>query len=262
MSPFNKNGSMEKVFAVYKLPGETPLETLGRVRSAFFELENETLSYAGRLDPLAQGVMLVLSGKEANRERDRYLGMDKVYHFEVLFGVESDSFDPLGIAVKGSECPSNIADMILAIQSDWRGEMVQHYPPFSSKTYKGKPLFQWAKEGVKVPLPKRLISIYELSLLDIKYLPVSLILRSVKKRVAMVTGDFRQKEAIQSWERVAGELGAGYLLPVARFRAKVSSGTYIRSMASEMGSKCDTSAMALHISRISVGPFDIVDTVL
>lgn len=262
MSFFNKNRYFNKVIAVYKLPGETPLETLNRVRVLFPHLKHETLSYAGRLDPLAQGVMLVLLGKEANREREMYLGMDKTYIFDVLFGIGSDSFDPLGISVQGSKPSSEIIDHLFELQRTWIGEMVQEYPPFSSKTYKGKPLFQWTREGVNVPLPTRSVIIYELCLLRFDYLSIPLIFRAVKDKVGRVRGDFRQSEAIESWRKVVGELGSENLLPVVRFKARVSSGTYVRSLADSMGKRCGTFALALNIMRTSVGPFDLNDTVL
>jgi len=66
---------MKKVLTVYKNIGETPLECLERIRSERQELVKERLSYAGRLDPMAEGVMLILVGDE-NKEREKYLGLD------------------------------------------------------------------------------------------------------------------------------------------------------------------------------------------
>jgi tRNA U55 pseudouridine synthase TruB len=54
----------EKVLNLYKNPGETPLERLDRFRGEHLEYKDEKLSYVGRLDPLAEGVMLVVIGDE------------------------------------------------------------------------------------------------------------------------------------------------------------------------------------------------------
>ena len=55
---------------IYKKVGETPLEALDRLRKIKPEYREETLSYAGRLDPVAEGVMLVLVGEECkNKEK-------------------------------------------------------------------------------------------------------------------------------------------------------------------------------------------------
>ena len=67
---------MDSVLTVYKKRGETPLQALNRLRKEAPKLENEILSYAGRLDPLAEGLMLVLIG-EANKKREKYLNLDK-----------------------------------------------------------------------------------------------------------------------------------------------------------------------------------------
>ena len=57
---------MSSVLTIYKNKGETPLQALSRLRKEKPELEKETLSYAGRLDPLAEGLMLVLIGDANN----------------------------------------------------------------------------------------------------------------------------------------------------------------------------------------------------
>src|SRR5882724_588569 len=80
---------------IYKQKGETPLQALNRLRVEKPEYMEATLSYAGRLDPMAEGVMVVLVGDE-NKEREKYLGLDKVYVTEVLFGVSTDTADILG----------------------------------------------------------------------------------------------------------------------------------------------------------------------
>ena len=84
---------------IHKAVGQTPLEAIEQLRIQTPELYQVKLSYAGRLDPLAEGVLLVLVG-EANKERDAYLGLDKVYEFEMVLGVRTDSYDLLGLVEK------------------------------------------------------------------------------------------------------------------------------------------------------------------
>ena len=59
----------EKTIKLYKEKGETPLERLDRFREENPEYGEVKLSYAGRLDPMAEGVMLILIGDE-NKERE------------------------------------------------------------------------------------------------------------------------------------------------------------------------------------------------
>ncbi|MGM0628965.1 MAG: hypothetical protein ACQESA_00895 [Patescibacteria group bacterium] len=262
MSFFNKNEDKD-VFAVYKRVGETPLNCLERARVAFPQLRNKSLSYAGRLDPLAEGVLLVLAG-EKNKEREKYLGYEKVYHFDVLFGVESDSYDPLGIVKsKKKKIPyEGLFHKLEEFSVKWQGKASIEYPPFSSKTYKGKPLFKWTREGRRVPLPTRSIFIQEFDLLDIDLFPASFIHAMARRKIGAVDGDFRQEECLKSWERAIEILGRDTSLPVARFRVRASSGTYVRTLAQRMGEHCRTSALAFHIVRTSVGPYDLRDTIL
>lgn len=252
---------MKDLLAIYKLPGETPLESLNRLRNLFSELKKEKLSYAGRLDPLAQGVLLVLVG-ETNKERERYLKFDKTYYFDVLFGVESDSFDPLGLVKKGNLPSENLSDVISTVTSNCIGKRKQFYPPFSSKTVNGKPLFQWTREGKKVLLPSREIFIYNFDFLQRVDVPVSFLVKGAKEKIKMVKGDFRQFEAIQCWNKIEKSFSNKETIPLVRFKITASSGTYVRSLAQQMGLMFNSSALAFHIVRVKVGTFDFKDTIL
>ncbi len=256
---FNKK-NMKDVFAMYKLPGETPLEALGRVRNRFKEIECEKLSYAGRLDPLAQGVMVVLAG-EANKMREEYLNYDKSYYFDVLFGVKSDSLDPLGMVEKGVDPSDDLMRFIGNISSEWRGEREMKYPAFSSKTVEGVPLFQYAREGRDVTLPKRIINIYELEIVAVLQVPVPLLTGMAKKKVAMVRGDFRQPAVLESWSKLERSFAKGSTLPMVRFQIRSSSGTYVRSLVGQMGDEFGSYALAFHIVRTSVDSFGFRDLV-
>lgn len=81
---------------LHKAVGQTPLEVLELWRQTKPELKNTPLAYAGRLDPMAEGVLLVLIGDECKKQTE-YHHLDKEYEFEVLFGLASDSGDVLGL---------------------------------------------------------------------------------------------------------------------------------------------------------------------
>ena len=53
---------MKQVLNIYKKAGETPLEAINRFRAANPEYRNVKITYAGRLDPLAEGVLILLAG--------------------------------------------------------------------------------------------------------------------------------------------------------------------------------------------------------
>ena len=83
----NKAGA---VVNLYKNLGETPRERLERLRLQKPHYAHEVLSYAGRLDPMAEGVMLCLVGS-ANHRREEYLNKGKEYILDVLFGFATDT---------------------------------------------------------------------------------------------------------------------------------------------------------------------------
>src|SRR3972149_4445698 len=79
----------------YKQLGETPRERLERLRAQRPHYEHEVLSYAGRLNPMAEGVMLCLVGS-ANKRREAYLDLGKEYVLDILLGFSTDTYDILG----------------------------------------------------------------------------------------------------------------------------------------------------------------------
>jgi tRNA U55 pseudouridine synthase TruB len=103
----NKNFGKQKVgkkaskflgkITLWKEIGETPLEVLENFKEENPKYKNEKFAYAGRLDPMAEGKLLVLVG-DTCKEREKYLNLDKEYEFEILLGFKSDTKDLLGMA--------------------------------------------------------------------------------------------------------------------------------------------------------------------
>src|SRR4051812_27894414 len=117
---------------VYKRRRETPLEALERFRLEFPRYKDEVLSYAGRLDPMAEGLLIVLVGDE-NKKRQEYLGLPKEYIVEILFGFETDTHDILGkvIYAKSADVSKETLEKVLEASV---GIFQEEYPLFSSRT--------------------------------------------------------------------------------------------------------------------------------
>jgi tRNA pseudouridine(55) synthase len=205
--------------------GETPLELLDRIRKEKPELMNEKLSYAGRLDPMAEGQVLVLVGEE-NKERHKYLGLDKEYEVEFLVGIKTDTGDVLGIIEKinnvkqKEEEIKNIVENFVDIEE-------QKYPWFSSRTVNGRPLFEYYKEGnLDVERPVRKIQIKKAEFLSNNETKTEDIKQYIFDSIEKVKGDFRQKEILDKWDLFFET--APNELQTFRVKLLVSSGTYIR----------------------------------
>ena len=156
----------EKSIKFYKEVSETPLEAISRFRNQNPIYADSKIAYAGRLDPMARGQLLLLIDDEC-KKRDDYQGMDKTYEFEVLFGLGSDSHDILGIVEQGSgvEVESNV---VKKISESFEGRFDQEYPYFSSMNVDGKPLWKWYREGRinEIKIPSKEVEIYQIDFVD------------------------------------------------------------------------------------------------
>jgi tRNA pseudouridine55 synthase len=95
-------------------------------------------------------------------------GLSKTYDVELLFGIESDTEDALGI-VDGQYTVPTLEVATNTIQN-FPKKYEQHYPRFSSKPVDGKPLFQHAREGRDVESPTHEVAIASI---EIKKFPHS-----------------------------------------------------------------------------------------
>jgi tRNA pseudouridine(55) synthase len=218
----------EKIVKIYKNLGETPLMALKRLAKDRPELSGQKMTYAGRLDPMAEGELLVLVGDEC-KKKDEYLGMDKEYEFEMLFGFKTDSYDLLGLSRAENFIKEDLISELAGILENKKGKFVQKYPPFSSKTVGGAPLFQKTKDGDDYDAPEREVEIYEMEFLGFREINGVELLKEIKRRINLVNGDFRQEEILKKWkENMAGTEDEIFL--IAKAKMSCSSGTYVRSL--------------------------------
>lgn len=243
------------LLTTYKQIGETPLQALERLRKEKNIPTEEKMTYAGRLDPVAEGLLLVLTGYDVH-QKDSLLGLDKTYEFEVLFGLSTDSLDVLGVVVDGVIDSSNIALKILHSFSNFVGVFEWAYPDFSSKTIDGKPMFEKTRAGEEFEKPTRLMHVQSLEIVGNKIYRLSDLKERIVTVVSSVKGDFRQEQILMRWNEVLETYG-GVEVCVFSFRARVSSGTYIRVLAQKMGESLGLPSCALSIKRTSIGTIEI-----
>jgi tRNA pseudouridine55 synthase len=248
---------MDQVLNLYKAAGETPLERLNRLREADPRYKDAVLTYAGRLDPLAEGVMLVLAGEE-NKRRGEYLGLDKEYSFDVLFGVQTDTYDVLGIPrtqpFANRPGPEELSRQVSAALRGMVGKVTQEYPPYSSKTLGGEPLFSLARQGrlEGVEMPTKEVEIYEIRKRELAAHTPERLHAEIVAMIGKVKGDFRQEAILAAWDAYFRDCSEPFFYSI-RFEASCSSGTYVRGIADALGKTLGTGAVALHIARTRVG---------
>ncbi len=251
---------LDQVLNLYKRKSETPLQTIERYIAAHPEYTKVKMTYAGRLDPMAEGLLLVLSG-EKNKERDTYTGMDKDYEFEFMLGVDTDTHDVLGKILSVSEKDAKVADVKRAL-SIYVGTFRQKYPAYSSKVVNGLPLFDYARRGKidSIVRPEHDVTVAKLELIGERVVSKDNLWKEIEEDVKAVKGDFRQKETLDDW----GE----YFNSVEKesftiYKAKVScgSGFYVRQLVCDLGKDLGTGAVTKSILRTRVGEYKLEDSV-
>ncbi len=182
---------------VYKKRTETPLQCLERIQKECPELQNEVLSYSGRLDPMAEGILPILVGEEENKNRKEFLNKDKEYQATFLIGCSSDTGDVLGLLqninfkeVDEEEIKEAIEDLTRITE--------QTYPWYSSKTVNGISLFEYTRKGiVDIIRPTREVKIYSISDTQISQIDLHEAVKEIIEDIKKVRGDFRQEEIIE-----------------------------------------------------------------
>lgn len=239
------------ILPVHKPAGWTPLESLDALRRARAELADAPMVYAGRLDPMAEGVLLVLTGEDRHA-LPAHLAHDKDYVATFLLGVASDTHDALGRLAAPRPPPSISVcrDALAAL----RGTHVLPLPAWSAYRVRGRPLHAWASEGRldEVERPLRAMEVRAVTTAASEQIRVDDIVPDVLGRIDRVRGAFRQAEARADWERVAA---MGPPLVVVTATLTVSSGTYIRALAEDLGARLGCGALLLRLVRTRVGPY-------
>jgi len=246
--------------------GETPLEVAEKWRLKKPEMTGVPLAYAGRLDPMASGKLLVLIGEECKRQI-YYHNLDKEYQVIILFGLESDSGDVLGIVNTGV---TKLLDeeLIEKILSNLLGEIELPYPIFSAKTVAGKPLHTWAMEKrldeITIPTKKsdiftlelnKLSSVSRLDIAQAAVAKISLLPKVTDPRKAL-GNDFRRPEVLNSWQEFANAGTSNDHFFLAEITCRCSSGTYMRTLAEVIAKKAGTVGLAFAIHRSVIGLYD------
>lgn len=249
-----------------KKEGETPLEALELFRSRNELYKDVKMTYAGRLDPMASGLLIVLTGEET-KNKEKYLALDKEYEFEVLFGFATDTYDILGEVTESARAcladscvrscltQEELQKKIKQNMKSFTGKFIQKYPLYSSKAVRGKQLFEYARAGLEVEIPEREVNVKSLKLLKIKKINNKKLLENIEKRIAKVGGDFRQKEIIKIWKEnlAVKKFKKPLNFFTASFKIKCGSGTYVRSIANNLGEKIGIPALAFSIKRTRIG---------
>ncbi|HUH88378.1 MAG TPA: tRNA pseudouridine(55) synthase TruB [Pusillimonas sp.] len=213
----SRRGQMlDGVLLLDKPEGLSSNHALQRAKRA---LDARKAGHTGTLDPFATGLLVCCLGR-ATKISASMLEADKVYEATVRLGEETDSGDLTGHIV--FQAPNDAAavtcEQFEAVLEQFRGEIEQIPPMHSALKRDGKPLYEYARQGIELERPPRKITIYRLELLAF---------------------DGRD----------------------AKILVHCSKGTYIRTLAQDIGRALGCGGHLAALRRTQVGPFSLDDAV-
>lgn len=185
------------------------------------KFKTKKVGHTGTLDPIATGVLVVLIGKYTSLS-EVITGYDKTYEAEVELGLLTDTLDATGNILK-NENTIFTKEEIIKVLNSMVGTYEQEVPIYSAVKVNGKKLYEYARNGEDVDLPKRMVEIKEITLIS---------------NIKFENGHTK-----------------------FRFRTTVSKGTYIRALINDIAKKLNTYGTMTNLRRIRQGKFDIKDAV-
>ncbi len=154
---------MDAVLNIGKPPGMTSFAAVSAVR----KLARATRAgHAGTLDPMADGVLLVLLGR-ATRAARYFEALPKRYRASVRLGVETDTYDTTGRVRAERPVPDLDHAAVRALLLEFTGDIMQVPPMFSALKKDGRPLYELARRGIEVDRGPRPVSVHSLELVSI-----------------------------------------------------------------------------------------------
>ena len=181
------------------------------------KLGTKKVGHTGTLDPLAEGVLVLCVGK-ATKLVQLLSSNTKEYIAGITLGTLTDTLDIEGNILKEEKVNINKEDIIKALES-LKGKYIQEVPIYSAVKVNGKKLYEYAREGINVELPKREVEIFNIELIDdIKY----------ENNKVMFN-----------------------------IKCKVSKGTYIRALANDIAKRLNTIGIMNSLVRIKQGNISI-----
>ncbi len=127
-------------------------------------LHTKKIGHTGTLDPIATGVLVVCVDRYTKLV-DELTALDKEYIAKIKLGIETDTLDITGNILKTSDIIPKKDDVIKVLNS-FLGKSIQEVPKYSAIKVNGKKLYEYAREGKDIKLPKHEIEVFDIDLID------------------------------------------------------------------------------------------------
>ncbi|MFN0138702.1 MAG: tRNA pseudouridine(55) synthase TruB [Pyrinomonadaceae bacterium] len=214
---------MDGILIIDKPAGLTSHDVVSRVRKI---LRTKRVGHTGTLDPFATGVLVLLVGRATRLAQ--FLDKDeKEYAAVVRFGFETDTGDMTGM--RNAECGLPVDELSQRLEAvDWntmfdkfRGAIQQIPPMYSAKKVAGKKLYEHARKGEAIERKAINVAISKLE----------------------TDGKLTENSELGTWN--------------LELRVACSAGTYVRTLAEDIGRAIGTGAHLVELRRTRAGRFDL-----
>jgi tRNA pseudouridine55 synthase len=203
------------ILPLWKEKGMTSHDCVFKLRKI---LKMKRIGHTGTLDPSVEGVLPICLG-ESTKVAEYLTNAGKIYEAEVTIGISTTTEDADGEVVESNDSYKQFSRQdILTALTELTGTIEQTPPMYSAVKVNGKKLYEYARAGISIDRPTRQVNIYELSLLS--------------------------EETSFSGERVSFNI-----------RVSCSKGTYIRTLAVQIGEKLGYPAHMSKLVRTASGTF-------
>lgn len=218
----------KEILFIDKPKGITSFDVIAALRR---RIGIKRIGHAGTLDPFATGLLIVGVGAGTKKLKE-FEALPKTYVMDILLGRSTDSGDPEGKIIKEKKVIfSNSSELekdkktgrinskqVKKILSETEGNLELPIPQYSAVKHKGKPLYKYARQGIKIEQKFRTTKIFSLELLDI----------------------------IKSNGKI-----------ILRVKMKCEKGTYARAVGEEIGRRLGVPAMLVELRRTKIGDVDV-----
>lgn len=191
------------------------------VNIATKSIGTKKIGHTGTLDPMAEGV-LVLCVNQALKMCELLTNHEKEYIAGITLGLETDTLDTEGSIISKENIEISDEKIIKVINS-FKKSYLQEVPKYSAVKVNGKKLYEYARNNQEVVLPQKEVIIKDIEIIS----------------------DITHKDGLINF----------------KIKCLVSKGTYIRSLARDIGKELGTKAILNSLIRTKQGKFSINDTI-
>ncbi|APT84951.1 tRNA pseudouridine(55) synthase TruB [Corynebacterium aquilae] len=231
--------SSSGLVVVDKPAGMTSHDVVARVRRAF---STRKVGHAGTLDPMATGV-LVVGVERGTRFLAHVVAEEKTYETVIRLGASTVTDDAEGARLSVTDAAFVSDDMIAAEVAKLTGRIMQRPSSVSAIKINGRRAHELVRAGENVEIPAREVTVFDFDVLDISR-------SSVPVNEIACPPDAENVEDGANADEIIGVVDV-------TARVRCSSGTYIRSLARDMGEALGVGGHLIALRRTAVGPFSL-----